>query len=102
VQAGEACGISPQLIRATFPSELTMWIDPLEANIFSNFCSASKFSVQFLSRDRCHDFKTIFAKNFGEKIAFFAQTMYCLFLKKMIITLVFEKNANFFAENWQQ
>jgi hypothetical protein len=24
------------------------------------------------------------------------------FLKKLIITLVFEKNANFFAENWEK
>jgi hypothetical protein len=32
VQAGESCGISPQLIRSTFPSELTMWIDPLEVS----------------------------------------------------------------------
>lgn len=32
VQAGESCGLSPQLIRATFPSELTMWIDPLEVS----------------------------------------------------------------------
>jgi hypothetical protein len=37
VQAGEACGISPQLIRATFPSELTMWIDPLEVPTFKKF-----------------------------------------------------------------
>jgi hypothetical protein len=32
VQAGESCGLSPQLIRSTFPSELTMWIDPLEVS----------------------------------------------------------------------
>ena len=31
-QAGEACGLSPQLIHNTFPSELTMWIDPLEVS----------------------------------------------------------------------
>jgi protein Tob/BTG len=31
-QAGEACGLSPQTIHATFPSELTMWIDPLEVS----------------------------------------------------------------------
>merc|ERR1711879_48380 len=31
-QAGEACGLSPQLIHSTFPSELTMWIDPLEVS----------------------------------------------------------------------
>lgn len=32
VQAGESSGISPELIHATFPSELTMWIDPLEVS----------------------------------------------------------------------
>lgn len=32
VQASESCGLSPQLIRSTFPSELTMWIDPLEVS----------------------------------------------------------------------
>jgi len=31
-QAGEACGINPDVIHATFPSELTMWIDPLEVS----------------------------------------------------------------------
>ena len=29
-QAGDACGLSSTLIHSTFPSELTMWIDPLE------------------------------------------------------------------------
>jgi protein Tob/BTG len=32
VQAGESCGIPPHLIRSAFPSELTMWIDPLEVS----------------------------------------------------------------------
>jgi len=32
VQAGETCGLSPHIIRSTFPSELTMWIDPLEVS----------------------------------------------------------------------
>jgi protein Tob/BTG len=32
VQAGETCGLSPTIIRSTFPSELTMWIDPLEVS----------------------------------------------------------------------
>jgi len=31
-QAGEACGLDPAVIHATFPSELTMWIDPLEVS----------------------------------------------------------------------
>jgi hypothetical protein len=40
-------------------------------------------------------------KNFAKKLAFFAQNKAKL-CKKWIITLVFEKNANFFAENWQK
>lgn len=31
-QAGESCDIPPHLIHAIFPSELTMWIDPLEVS----------------------------------------------------------------------
>jgi protein Tob/BTG len=31
-QAGESCGMSVQLVQSTFPSELTMWIDPLEVS----------------------------------------------------------------------
>jgi hypothetical protein len=34
-------------------------------------------------------------------MAFFAQTT-ASFCKNVIITLVFEKNATFFAENWQK
>ena len=31
-QAGEACGLSATFLHETFPSELTMWIDPLEVS----------------------------------------------------------------------
>eukprot|EP00095_Tigriopus_kingsejongensis_P009875 snap_masked-scaffold1763_size28780-processed-gene-0.1 protein:Tk09875 transcript:snap_masked-scaffold1763_size28780-processed-gene-0.1-mRNA-1 annotation:"protein btg1" len=31
-QAGESCGLHATLVLATFPSELTMWIDPLEVS----------------------------------------------------------------------
>jgi hypothetical protein len=34
-------------------------------------------------------------------LAFFAQTT-AGFCKNLIVTLVFEKNANFFAENWNK
>jgi hypothetical protein len=40
-----------------------------------------------------------FRKKIGENIGFFAQLL--IFCKKVIITGVFEKDANFFAENWQ-
>jgi hypothetical protein len=51
--------------------------------------------------DRCYDFKNISAKKFGENIGvFFAQTT-ASFCKNVIITLVFEKNPNYFAKNWQ-
>lgn len=31
-QAGEGCGLTPTFLHQTFPSELTMWIDPLEVS----------------------------------------------------------------------
>ncbi|TRY70003.1 hypothetical protein TCAL_07331 [Tigriopus californicus] len=31
-QAGESCGLQATLVLSTFPSELTMWIDPLEVS----------------------------------------------------------------------
>jgi phosphoserine aminotransferase len=40
-------------------------------------------------------------KNFTKILAFFAQAT-ASFYKKLIITLVFEKNAISFAENWQK
>jgi hypothetical protein len=40
-------------------------------------------------------------KNLAKILAFFAQTT-ASFCKTLIITLVFEKNANFFAENWHK
>jgi hypothetical protein len=45
-------------------------------------------------------FLNIFAEKIGENIGVFAQTT-ATFCKNVIITLVFEKNANFFAENGQ-
>jgi hypothetical protein len=44
------------------------------------------------ARDRCYDFKNIFAKKISELV----------FFKNLIITLVFEKNTNIFAENSQK
>lgn len=31
-QAGDGCGLASSLLHQTFPSELTMWIDPLEVS----------------------------------------------------------------------
>jgi len=31
-QAGDSCGLSSAFLHSTFPSELTMWIDPLEVS----------------------------------------------------------------------
>jgi hypothetical protein len=39
-------------------------------------------------------------KNLAKKMAFLTQNK--AKFKKMIITLVFEKNANFFAKNWEK
>jgi hypothetical protein len=52
-------------------------------------------------QDRCYDFLDIFAKKFSKKLAFFTRNKAKL-CKNMIITLAFEKNANYFAENWQK
>jgi hypothetical protein len=48
----------------------------------------------------CYDFLNIFADKFSEKIAFLTQNK-AKFCKKIIITLIFKTNANFFAENWE-
>jgi hypothetical protein len=41
-------------------------------------------------------------KNFCEKIGIFVTQNKGKLCKNLIVTLVFEKNANFFAENWQK
>jgi hypothetical protein len=46
-------------------------------------------------------FKIFSPKNFANKLAFLTQNKAKL-CKNLIITLVFEKNANFFAENCQK
>jgi hypothetical protein len=46
-------------------------------------------------------FKIFSPKISAKKLAFLTQNKAKLF-KKMIITLVLEKNINFFAENWQK
>jgi hypothetical protein len=48
--------------------------------------------------DRCYDFLNIFAEKF---CVFFAKNK-AKFSKNWILTLVFEKNASFFAEKWQK
>jgi hypothetical protein len=46
-------------------------------------------------------FKIFSLKNSAKKLAFLTQNKAKL-CKHLIITLVFEKNANFFAENWRK
>jgi hypothetical protein len=53
------------------------------------------------TRDRCYDFYIFSPKNLAKILAFLAQST-ASFCKKLIITSVFEKNANFLAENWQK
>jgi hypothetical protein len=62
---------------------------------------ASVLIVTSVTRDRCYDFLNIFAEKFWEKNWRFWLKTKLNFEKKLIITLVFEKNANIFAENWQ-
>jgi hypothetical protein len=47
-----------------------------------------------VTRDRCYDFENIFAEIFSEKLAFLTQNKAKIY-KILIITWVFEKNANF-------
>jgi hypothetical protein len=54
-----------------------------------------------LNWDRCYDFLNIFAEKFSKKLEFLTQNKAKL-CKILIITLVYEKNANFFAENCQK
>jgi purine nucleoside permease len=46
-------------------------------------------------------FQIFLPKNLAKMLAFFAQDT-AIFLRKLIITSVFDKNANFFSENWQK
>jgi hypothetical protein len=46
-------------------------------------------------------FKIFSTKKFSENIGVFVQTA-ASFCKNVIVTLVFEINANFFAENWRK
>jgi hypothetical protein len=60
---------------------------------------ASKLATTLLvTWDRCCDYLNIFAKKFSEKLAFFTLNKAKL-CKILSITLVFGKNAIFFAEN---
>jgi hypothetical protein len=50
--------------------------------------------------DRCYDSLNIFAEKFGDQIGVFLfKTKLNYVCKKLIITLVFEKNNNFFDDN---
>jgi hypothetical protein len=46
-------------------------------------------------------FQIFSPKNFAKILAFLTKNK-ANFYKKLIITLVFKKNANFFAENWEK
>jgi hypothetical protein len=51
-------------------------------------------STAILARDRCYDFKNIFAEKIDENLAFWTQNKAKLY-KNLIITLVFRENAIF-------
>jgi hypothetical protein len=57
--------------------------------------AGSASGVNVMSWDRCYDFKNIFAEKFSEKISVFDSKN---FEKKLIITLVFKKNDNFWPK----
>jgi hypothetical protein len=70
-------------------------------SVQSIFLQKHQIKIILTTRDRCNDFLHIFADFFGENLAFLTQNKANL-CKMLIITLVFEKNANFFAENYQK
>jgi hypothetical protein len=47
-------------------------------------------------------YKIFLKKHLAKNWRFFAKLLLVFFKKNEIITLVFEKSANFFAENWQK
>jgi hypothetical protein len=51
--------------------------------------------------DRCYDFLNVFAEKFSKKLAFLTHNK-AKICKILIITLVFEKNANFFRRNFSK
>jgi hypothetical protein len=82
------------------PQRIRMRISSSRDFSHEKFCSDYFFLLlpAAKTRDQCYDFLNIFAEKIGKKLAFFAQNKAKLF-KNWIITLVFEKNAIFFAEN---
>jgi hypothetical protein len=67
-------------------------------SLCTSHCSIFNSTLWPTDRDRCYDFLNIFAEKFSQKIAFLTQIKAKL-CKILIITLVFDKNANFFAKN---
>jgi hypothetical protein len=90
---------------------LAEWSYPFFLRIFYNWyvnCHTCTYAdvisvwlTQFQIWDLCYDFLNIFAKKISTKLAFLSKNK-AKICKIVIITLVFEKNANFFAENWQK
>jgi hypothetical protein len=58
-------------------------------------------SAKNLAKNLAKSLAKNLAKNLAKILAFFVQPT-ARFCKNLIITLIFEKNANFFAENWQK
>jgi hypothetical protein len=51
------------------------------------------------TRDRCYDFKNIFAKKFATKLFLLKLLPFC---KKIVHNIGFGEKRQFFAENWQK
>jgi hypothetical protein len=82
-QQKKFCTLAPKLISCRFLHSSSL---------------PGQFFVTRVTRDRCYDFKNIFAKTFCEKIGIFVQNKAKIY-KNLIIALFFEKNAIFCAEN---
>jgi hypothetical protein len=68
------------------------------AAISFTFWRGIRFPSTSMIRAHVMIFKIFSPKNFAKKVAFFAQTT-ASFCINLIITLVFEKNANILAKN---
>jgi hypothetical protein len=72
------------------------------ALFFMNSSGHPGFIFHKLIWDLCYDFLNIFARKIGENIGVFFPQTTATFGQNLIITLVFEKGANIFAENCQK
>jgi hypothetical protein len=84
------------------PSGPDNWVEVEKKLIFGRIWIKWNRGINWMIRDRCYDFlKYLRPKNLAKILSFFAQTSASYF-KNLIITLVFEKNANIWGQKSQK